>query len=491
VVVGGVRRIRRFAAMQIYLDVVFASLLIYLSGAGRSNITFLYFACILAGSSILGRRSGVTVASLATAMLAGMKTLTFLAGHYGWELPWVHPPHDAPLMGISSSVAYLMAQATAYYLVAVLAGGLAHGLKGVRLLNEKILENISNGVLVVDGERRVQSVNQEATRLLGLPEGMSPGGEPLDEVLAFSKNAVVLGKLFKGEQPAISQISLKTTDGRTAPVALTSSLLLEEARKGVGFVVMLIDLTERQRLEEALMRAETMETVGQLAASIAHEIRNPLACIRGSAQEIRSELPADNPSSRLLDLVVNEADRINTIVSDFLHFSKMRCTALTRCELTDVLSDVVTMLEARQTGARVQIAFDADAPVFCLGDVEQLRQVFLNLGLNALDSMPEGGRLEVRIRGGQPVTSAEHDGLRVVVEFTDEGKGMTDEVKAQLFNPFFTTKPRGTGLGLAIVRRIVEAHRGSVEVDSTPGGGSTFRVLLEGCPTPQLQVSHV
>ncbi|GAH87951.1 unnamed protein product, partial [marine sediment metagenome] len=143
--------LRRFAVVQICLDVVFASLLIYLNGVGQSNITFLYFACILAGSTIVGQRAGVMVASLATVMLGCMKTLTFLSSRYGWELPWVNSPgYEAPAMGISSSVAYMMAQAAAFYLVAVLAGRLAHGLSGVRLLNEKILENISDGVLVMD-----------------------------------------------------------------------------------------------------------------------------------------------------------------------------------------------------------------------------------------------------------------------------------------------------------------------------------------------------
>jgi two-component system sensor histidine kinase PilS (NtrC family) len=501
---------RRFAALQIYLDVLFASALVYLSGAGDSNITFLYFACILAASIFLGVGPGVMVASLVTAIQGGMKTLSFLSGHYEWVLPWMHSSGpQLPVMGISSGVAYLMAQAVAYYLVAVLAGRLAHGLSGVRLLNEKILENITDGVLAVDNDRRVRLINREAMRLLGLPDGTRTDGKTLDEVLTGSKNVELLRELFECEQPGISQVTLATADGHTAPVAITSSVLLEERRKRLGLVVMLIDLTERKRLEEALARAQTMETVGQLAASIAHEIRNPLACIRGSAQEIRSELTGDKECTRLLDLVVKESDRINAIVTSFLHFSKMRHTALTLCNVTDVLSDVVTMLENPQgtsnagspnatngvwgplncvwgpRDGRVKIVFDAARPVFCLGDVEQLRQVFLNLGLNALEAMPGGGRLDVRVRREETdfrTGSLHCDVPRVVVEFSDQGEGMTEGVKAQLFKPFFTTKPRGTGLGLSIVWRIIEAHKGRIEVESAPGRGSTFRVILDGYP---------
>jgi len=507
VLVGRVRHVRRFAALQIYLDVLFASVLVYLSGAGDSNITFLYFACILAASIILGLGPGVAVASLVTAVQGAMKTLSFLSGYYGWVLPWMHSPgHQLPVIGISSGVAYLMAQAVGYYLVAVLAGRLAHGLSGVRLLNEKILESITDGVLAVDNDRRVRLINREAMRLLGLPGATRPVAKTLDEVLTCSKNVEVLRELFECEQPGVSQVSLVTADGHTAPVAITSSVLLEEGRKRLGLVVMLIDLTERERLEEALERARTMETVGQLAASIAHEIRNPLATIRGSAQEVRSEFTGDRESMRLLDLVVRESDRINAIVTNFLYFSRMRRTALSRSNLTEVLSDVVTMLETRQAGGdspnggnrargpRVQIDFDAKRPVFCLGDVEQLRQVFLNLGLNALEAMPSGGRLEVRVRREERDSQGEaltREIPKVVVEFRDQGEGMSEEVKAHLFKPFFTTKPRGTGLGLSIVRRIIEAHKGRVEVESAPGRGSTFRVVLDGYPATEPQMSHV
>ncbi len=508
-----VRNLHRFAAVQIYLDVVFASLLIYLNGAGASSITFLYFACILAASTVLGLGPGVVVASLATAMLAGQKVVSFLGDYYRWELPWVRLP-DATMTtgGISSGVAYLMAQAIAYYLVAVLAGRLARGLSGVRILNEKLLENITDAVLVVDSHRRVRSMNRQAMRLLGVSSTVQVVGESLEDVLACSKNPEVLEDLFR-KKPGVRSRSipetLVTIDGRTAPVAITSSPLSDERGKRLGMVVMFVDLTERRRLEEALARAETasfaeaaakaeMATVAHLAASIAHEIRNPLACIRGSAQEIRSTAegsldPADEDTRRLLDIMVKESDRINAIISDFLHFSKMRPVALTRSNLTDVVGDVVTTLESRPNWSG-SIGFERGEPVFCLGDVEQLRQVFLNLGLNAIEAMPEGGRLEVRIRREGMLAlwdNAYRNSPRVAVEFTDQGEGMTGEVKAKLFDPFFTTKSRGTGLGLSIVKRIVEAHKGHIEVDTAPGRGSTFRVVLERCPAPEVEVSHV
>jgi signal transduction histidine kinase len=172
----------------------------------------------------------------------------------------------------------------------------------------------------------------------------------------------------------------------------------------------------------------------------------------------------------------------------------MRRTSLARCELTGILSDVKTMLEARRGIRSSKIVLDAPPSAFCLGDVEQLKQVFLNLGLNAIDAMPTGGTLCMRVTTEEPSWSVEdvsRCGSRVVVEFVDDGLGMTEEVKKKLFSPFFSTKPRGTGLGLSIVRKIIEAHNGSIEVESAPDHGSTFRVMLEGYQASELQVSHV
>ena len=500
-------RLQRFAVVQIMLDVVFASILIYLNGAGESNITFLYFACILAASIILGPGPGVTTASVTTAILSVLTITSALARHYGWTLYAVHVDAPGRLTDVYSGIAYLIAQAAAYYMVAALAGRLAHGLTGARLLNEKILESISDGVMAIDNNRSIRAINHTAMRLLGLPDGMDVEGKPLDEVLNASSDADLLRLIFTGEKPATLHLDLNTADGRETPVAVTSTALRDERGEQLGLVIMLIDLTERQRLEEALARAEKLEMVGQLAASIAHEIRNPLACIRGSAQELKNETRLDESSRRLMDLMVRESDRINSIVTDFLQLSWMRRTSLARCELTEVLREVVTMLERRHGAESVNIVFDPEGPVFCRGDVEQLRQVFLNLGMNALDAMadfaiaaapaasaePEDGTLRIAVRPEDATIRlgrTVHRDPQVCIEFSDTGGGMSEQVRTQLFDPFFTTKSHGTGLGLAIARRIVDAHSGTIEVDSTLGGGTTFRVLLEGLPTPQLQVAY-
>ena len=248
-----VRDLRRFAAVQIYLDVLFAGCLVYLTGAGESNITVVYFACILAASTILGAADGVLVASLATVTVALMHTLTYLAWYYGWVLPLSMPTvPSGPVMGFYGLVAALMAHAIGYYLVAILAGRLARGLSGVRMLNDKILESIHDGVIALDGDRRVCAINRVAMRLMGLPVSNGYTGKLLDVVVSASAEAAVLREVFRGEQPAVSSVVLVSNDGASTPVAVTSSPMRDERARVVGLVVMLIDLTERKRLEEAL-----------------------------------------------------------------------------------------------------------------------------------------------------------------------------------------------------------------------------------------------
>ncbi len=243
-------------------------------------------------------------------------------------------------------------------------------------------------------------------------------------------------------------------------------------------------------MEEAIEQAQRMELVGQMSASIAHEIRNPLASIRGSAQELAKSGHLSQESGRLMEVVVRESDRINGVISEFLQFAGTREPTLRRCNLTDALTDTCLLLERRYPEAGHRIVMDLEEPVFAMGDAEQLKQVFLNLGLNALESMQKKGGVlrvwamyrEVRPRWTNPGVT-ESLFRRACVTFEDEGEGFDATNVEQLFVPFYTTKTRGTGLGLAVTRRIVEAHNGTIEVQSRPGSGSCFTVCLDTCET--------
>lgn len=486
---GRVRRPRRFAAVQLLLDLLFVTALTYVNGAGNSNITGLYFAIILAASTLVGPSSGLVVASLATILLANVTMLTFIGQQRGWDLPAVYRngSEPVPFGNLYLSIAFLLAQGLAYHLVAILSGRLVARLTGSRIVNEEILQNINEGVLTVDADDRVVYVNREARFLLGLPDQTNPEGMKLADVLSLTRSPRALRAALSDRSVFYRQMELVNRGADRVPVSVTASCLTDERGRRRGRVWVLMDLTERKRMEEALEQARKMELVGQLSASIAHEIRNPLASIRGSAQELADAPELTEDARKLMDVVVRESDRINAIITEFLQFAGMPRAALRRCNLNDVLNDMVVLLEGRYPERRHRIELQAPEPTWCLGDAEQLRQVFLNLGLNALEAMEENGTLRITVssRVLRPrwanETYAGPVQERVRVTFEDEGVGFDESVRAKLFEPFFTTKTRGTGLGLSVARRIVEGHHGAIEAESRPGQGSRFTVCLQGC----------
>lgn len=230
----------------------------------------------------------------------------------------------------------------------------------------------------------------------------------------------------------------------------------------------------RQELEKShrseLERAERMASVGELAASIAHEIRNPVAGISSAMQVLSSELPENDERALIFDEIVNQTQRVNRAVNDLLSYARPSTPELAIGSINDPLSRALTLMEAQKNAVNVEFIkqMEPNLPPVLL-DVEQMKQVFVNLVMNALQAMPGGGTLTLK-------TFAE--GETVFVEVTDSGQGIPQHIKQDIFKPFFTTKHQGTGLGLSISRSIIESHCGIMEVISEPGNGATFRIKL-------------
>jgi len=225
------------------------------------------------------------------------------------------------------------------------------------------------------------------------------------------------------------------------------------------------------RIEEQLRRAERLSALGELSAVLAHEIRNPLASIRGTAEILMEEgVPAES-RGEFLEILVKESDRLNRVVEDFLKMARPEPGNRTECDLNEELKNMTTLLSAQARASKVELELRTSPLPQVMGDGEKLRQAFLNIMLNGIQASPEGGRV---------VISTREDAARGLVEvsFTDSGPGIVPEALDKLFEPFFTTKGSGTGLGLSITRKIIEGHGGSVEVTSTPGQGATFTVTL-------------
>ena len=232
---------------------------------------------------------------------------------------------------------------------------------------------------------------------------------------------------------------------------------------------------ERLRLKERLAHAERLSSLGEMAAGISHEIRNPLGIIRSSAELLKKKIAKIDPQNTFPDIIVEEANRLNSIITDFINYAKPRAPKMAPCRVEEIIDKNLTFLEAqnKEKGHLIKRNFQNDLPEI-MADSAMLYQSFLNILLNAMQSMPEVGRILVE------VSSDDH---RITIHFDDEGQGIPPENMNKIWDPFFTTKEKGTGLGLGIVKNIIEAHGGSVQIVNQPVSGARVTVELPLKPT--------
>jgi signal transduction histidine kinase len=316
--------------------------------------------------------------------------------------------------------------------------------------------------------------------------GSSPTRRSADERGGGDQSAAADGRLIPSGSPA----SARQADGTAA-----------------GLVAIFQDLTERKRVEEQLRRADRLAALGQLAANIAHEVRNPLAAISGAVELLRDDFTPTGPNRQLLDMLLGETHRLKFITGQFLDFAKPQSLLFRPCAVRPLAEETLRLLErSGEWHTKTSWTVREQAPdTLVLADADQFRQVVWNLCLNAIQAMPGGGTLTVTIRSAAPdarVVAASprpsakppvpsvgygpsqglgHESASdewVEIAFQDTGKGITPEELQRVFDPFFTTRPSGTGLGLAIARKILESMSGYIGVESSVGSGPTFRVWL-------------
>jgi signal transduction histidine kinase len=264
-------------------------------------------------------------------------------------------------------------------------------------------------------------------------------------------------------------------------VIITSTLLMGALFVVLVFVVKRGEVIiqrramERLRLKERLAHAERLSSLGEMAAGISHEIRNPLGIIRSSAELLKKKIAKIDPQNTFPDIIVEEANRLNSIITDFINYAKPRVPKMAPCRVEEIIDKNLTFLEAqnKEKGHLIKRNFQNDLPEI-MADSAMLYQSFLNILLNAMQSMPEVGRILVE------VSSDDH---RITIHFDDEGQGIPPENMNKIWDPFFTTKEKGTGLGLGIVKNIIEAHGGSIQIVNRPVSGARVTVELPLKPT--------
>jgi two-component system sensor histidine kinase PilS (NtrC family) len=456
---------------QICWDLLFAGCLIYLTGGIASQFSFLYILIIFSASFFLSRRDVFVVASAAAILYGSLIDLQYyrilpalpgLAQHF-------------PIAGREALNA-IFHNVTAFFLVAFLSSLLTERLRlseqarkqreidyeELEHLNRTILSNIPSGLLIVNNAGRIRSVNAGATHITGyrLEEIYNRElAELFPELEVFENGGFVT--VQRGET------ILRGKEGDTRPVGFTSSLVRDTREKVLGLLITFQDLSRLKEMEEQLKRADRLAAVGQLAAGMAHEIRNPLASISGSVQLLMEGASVGEEERRLMGILVREAKRLNRLLTDFLVFARPAPPELGPVNVSELLDELSSMLQGDERFAEIELRreYPPGCEVYC--DRGQIGQALWNLLVNGAEAMIGGGVLRLGI-----------DPAEALLYVEDGGPGIPEEIRNRIFDPFFTTKDHGSGLGLPTVHAIVEAHKGRLEVGRATGGGARFAVQL-------------
>jgi signal transduction histidine kinase len=341
--------------------------------------------------------------------------------------------------------------------------------------------NLRTGVFAITRDGRVAAINDIAYRSLGLTPSPDDLGRPFAEVLLECPEVVrVLQQAFDSDDlPNRAEMRLRKT-GRALGYSL-SPIHDDEGRK-VGATLFFKDLTRVEQTQERERLRDRLAALGEMAAAIAHEVKNPLASIEVMAGILKRQLTDRADATETLGDIIKEAKNANAIVVEVLEFVRPIQLQVERVRLVDVLKDSITTAESKRPRGAVTIDTDLPGDVPDVhADPHQLRQLFSNLLANAFEALNGSGHIDIRaslVPGDYEPATGEGVAPQVLVEVRDTGPGIAPDDLERIFSPFFTTKPQGTGLGLAIVRKVVDAHEGHIDAISAPGRGAAFRVTL-------------
>ncbi len=347
------------------------------------------------------------------------------------------------------------------------------GQRTAEAMTERMLLSLPDGLILFDASGRISHINEVACQWLQLRD--PPLGRTY-EILPDNL-ALLAGRLL--EEPFLPDTELDLHVGdSTIPLSVRGGPVETPDEGRVGSIMILRDLSERKHLEDEIRRREKMAAVGTLAAGVAHEIRNPLSSIKGYATYFGARFPDGSEDREAARVMVGEVERLNRVITDLIELARPASIQRRPTDLRLLVEDIIRLLrpdaEARNVRIRLEVLHGdgrtgADVPPLVDVDPDRLRQALLNLCLNALDAMPEGGDLTLTLHAGDS---------HMILEAHDTGVGIAPDILATIFDPYFTTKGHGTGLGLATVHKIVEAHGGHIMAMSTPGAGTTFRLFL-------------
>jgi signal transduction histidine kinase len=341
-----------------------------------------------------------------------------------------------------------------------------------------------NGVIAIRRDGSLALVNDEAYRIFALTPHTADLGRPFGDVFRERPDLtrVLSGAFDLTTLPNRAELRIKDLD---RVIGYTLSQVLDEQGRGIGAVMFFKDLTQVEQREERERLRDRLASLGEMAAGIAHELKNPLAGIEVMAGLLRRQVPDSPDAQSMLADIISEAKLANAIVGEMLDFVRPIRLQVERTDIVEVLNQAATLAESQAARGDVLVELDLGKDLPSLdGDQYQLCQVFTNLLINGFEALDGHGRITIKATA----VELEHDPAfatdsrqptpAIVVDVSDDGPGVPAQLRDRIFDPFFTTKPKGSGLGLPIVRKIVDAHDGRIDLAVAPGGGARFRVTL-------------
>src|SRR5688572_16578279 len=473
-----------FLGGQIVFDIVVVTGLVHVTGGAASQFGALYILVIAVAALMLTASTGLLIAALgclfyfADIILAHRSSLDL---GYWLQL--------GVFAGVALSSGYIATR-----LREARAGReeLAAELVKVRLQAEDILRNIRSGIVTVDVAGNLVYANPAASSLLGMDLGNSAGRKVRD--LFGSVSPELVSALERAASSGIRTIRAEgkvITASRGFPIGLNTTVTAGVEQNGNGTdggsrtaTAIFQDLTDQKRLDALRRRTQRLEAVTELSASLAHEIKNPLASIRSAVEQLGQSARSTPDEQTLSALIVKESDRLSRLLTEFLDFARVRVSRVQQVDIGRLVHGASRLAAAhpsRADGVRVVITGDTGDAGVVEGDDDVLHRAVFNLVLNAVQSSPRDGEVRVDVSSLRPDEAP--PGVRlpgggVSVRIADDGPGIPPEAREKMFDPFFTTRPGGSGLGLAVVHRAVESHAGCVFVDSEVGSGTRVTVLL-------------
>ncbi|MGB4599487.1 MAG: ATP-binding protein [Trichlorobacter sp.] len=468
--------------LQIFWDLLFVTLLLLFTDGIASPYSFLYLLAIMNAALLLSRREALYTAALSGILFGAMVDLQY----YGLLDKVGLSPLSALQRGSVVIFYTIFLHLTGFIVTAFITGYLTERARSsedalrvsqvnyeeLQRLHSSIVQHLTNGLMTVTRDGSIRVFNPYLERLTGISQE-----DAYDKACHIIFPHVPWGEQSLS-QPQQGEFCYRTASVEPLIIGYRTMPFCDVLGEPAGMIVTIRNLTDSKQLELALKRQDRLAALGELAARMAHEIRNPLAAISGSVQLLAVNGCLQEHESKLLAIVLRESDRLNGLITDFLAYARPAAPRFERFELINLADDLLTLLAADARFEQICLNAEVPAGIELFADRAQLHQTLLNLLQNGAESMPGGGELTLSAAVQEGRDDAGHVFSLVRLMVADRGSGLDDETSRHLFEPFWTTKPAGTGLGLATVYRIVEAHGGTIQAQPREGGGTVFTILL-------------